>query len=264
MTFRTKCSRVSFIHFIICAVAILIQSLRTGFLSEDMTYSCAIFKDLDGDLKADAHKKDICVNSSDALQKKLNGIAKAKNEQLNLTDGRAERPDTFFNEYIIKCDIDENEDELKAAQIRKLEHIIACARIQPGQRILEIGSGWGSLALLIAERIPHTIIDTLTLSIAQMEVVEERLRAASIAKGGEGDDDISKRVRVHLMDYRAMPTEWEGTFDRVISVEMIEAVGREYLEEYWHTVDWALKKDSGIGVVQSITIPEASELNLRT
>ena len=97
-----------------------------------------------------------------------------------------------------------------------------------------------------------------------MEVVEERLRAASIAKGGEGDDDISKRVRVHLMDYRAMPTEWEGTFDRVISVEMIEAVGREYLEEYWHTVDWALKKDSGIGVVQSITIPEASELNLRT
>ena len=69
--------------------------------------------------------------------------------------------------------------------------------------------------------------------------------------------DVESRVKVHLMDYRAMPKEWEGRFDRVVSVEMLEAVGKEFMEEYWGVVDWALKKEGGVGVVQSITIPES-------
>ncbi|THG94401.1 hypothetical protein EW145_g8147 [Phellinidium pouzarii] len=54
-----------------------------------------------------------------------------------------------------------------------------------------------------------------------------------------------------------MPAEWAGAFDRVVSVEMVEQVGREFLEEYWRVIDWALNPTTGVGVVQSITIPEA-------
>jgi len=55
-----------------------------------------------------------------------------------------------------------------------------------------------------------------------------------------------------------MSSEWEGVFDRMISVEMLEGVGKEYLDTYWKIVDWALKSQTGAGVVQVITIPEAS------
>ena len=87
-------------------------------------------------------------------------------------------------------------------------------------QVLEIGSGWGSMSLLITSTIPGTTVDTLTLSTQQAALV--RRRAA--------DAGLADRVRVHLMDYRAMPSEWEGAFDRVVSVEMVEAVGREYME----------------------------------
>lgn len=75
------------------------------------------------------------------------------------------------------------------------------------------------------------------------------------AKGACGCREA--RVRVHYMDYRRMPAEWAGTFDRVVSVEMVEAVGQEWLETYWKQIEWALKGGSGAGVVQGITIPEA-------
>jgi len=60
-----------------------------------------------------------------------------------------------------------------------------------------------------------------------------------------------------LLDYRSMPKEWEGRFSRFVSVEMIEAVGREFLAEYWRVVDWAMEKKGAVGVVQVISIPEA-------
>lgn len=61
------------------------------------------------------------------------------------------------------------------------------------------------------------------------------------------------------MDYREcfLKPEWAGSFDRFISVEMIEHVGRDFLTEYWKVADWAMKPDTGVGVVQSITLPEA-------
>ncbi|KAG5221475.1 Vacuolar fusion protein [Salix suchowensis] len=140
-------------------------------------------------------------------------------------------------------------DELYEAQIRKLRHIFEKARILPGHHVLEIGSGWGSMAMFIAQNSPETTVDTITLSIQQQELATQRIKEAG----------LEDRIRVHLMDYRNMPAEWEGAFDRVISIEMIEAVGFEFLEKYWSVVDWALKRKGGVGVVQAITIPEASE-----
>ncbi|EDR13177.1 cyclopropane-fatty-acyl-phospholipid synthase, partial [Laccaria bicolor S238N-H82] len=170
------------------------NDMFAGFLSEDMTYSCAIL-----DEKAPAPT----------------------------------RP----------------EDELKTSQTRKLQHIIKKAGIRDGNRVLEIGSGWGSMAMTIAQQYPNVTVDTLTLSVQQQSLAQDRIRALG--------PDIANRITVHLVDYRAMPAEWEGVFDRVISVEMIENVGHEFLERYWSVVDWAMKKKGGVGVVQVITIPEA-------
>ena len=87
-------------------------------------------------------------------------------------------------------------------------------------QILEIGSGWGSLSFLITQTIENTTVDTITLSVQQADYVEQKITEFKL----EG------RVKVHLMDYRAMPPEWKGSFDRIVSVEMIEAVGKEYIE----------------------------------
>lgn len=174
-----------------------------------MTYSCGIFAELDGDLP------------------KKNKVALS----------RRVRPDSPL-EY--------TNDDLYSAQMRKLHHIIEKAGIRPGHRVLEIGSGWGSMAIAIARLIPGTQIDSLTLSVAQRELAMERIRK-------EGLED---RIRIHLMDYRAMPAEWEGAFDRLVSIEMLEAIGKEWMPTYWEKVSWALNPKTGVGCIQCITIPE--------
>jgi cyclopropane-fatty-acyl-phospholipid synthase len=140
-------------------------------------------------------------------------------------------------------------DTLETAQQRKLAHIVGRARIFPGHRVLEIGSGWGSLSFYIARHIPGVQIDTITLSDNQCSHVREE-----IARQGFGDC-----IRVHLLDYREMPQEWEHSFDRVVSIEMVEAVGLENIDVYWAAIDRVLKKDSAGGVIQGTTIPEASQ-----
>lgn len=202
-----------------------------------MTYSCAIFKDLDGDLKRYGTSRSEWSGGENLLR-----VAPNPSSTHPTQPDPEQEPDSGI-------------DELQEAQLRKIDHIISRARIQPGHRVLEIGSGWGALALRIASTIPNTTIDTLTLSVHQQTLARERIRAAGIGADGI---PYSERIAVHLMDYRAMPEEWEGAFDRFISVEMIEAVGREYLEKYWEVVDWAVKKVGGVGVVQVITIPEPS------
>lgn len=101
--------------------------------------------------------------------------------------------------------------DLEAAQLRKIHHVLRQARVQPGHRILEFGSGWGGLAIEAA-RTYGCQVDTLTLSIEQKTLAEERIKAAGL----EG------QVRVHLMDYRDIPAEFEKAFDAFISIEMLE------------------------------------------
>jgi cyclopropane-fatty-acyl-phospholipid synthase len=70
---------------------------------------------------------------------------------------------------------------------------------------------------------------------------------------------VSDKVTVHCMDFREalLKPEWAGAFDRFISIEMIENVGKDFITEYWKVVDWALKPATGVGVVQVISMPEA-------
>ncbi|KAI4521657.1 CFS1-like protein [Schizophyllum commune Loenen D] len=199
------------------------NAMFAGFLSQDMTYSCAIFTDLDGDFDQSATPD-----------------TGAHGRQPSSTSSGSSTPAKVQGDQ-------EESNELYEAQIRKLDHVIEKARIWPGNRVLEIGSGWGSMAIRIAETVPDTIIDTITLSSQQLALAEERIAAAG----------LSHRIRVHLMDYRDMPPDWEHAFDRIVSIEMLEAVGQEYIPTYFAKLDWALKFKDACGVIQCITIPEA-------
>ncbi|MFF1416985.1 class I SAM-dependent methyltransferase [Streptomyces sp. NPDC058280] len=127
---------------------------------------------------------------------------------------------------------------LAAAQHRKIDRLLDEAHVGPGTRLLEIGTGWGELAIRAAARGARVL--TVTLSQEQRELARERVRAA-------GAED---RVTVELRDYRRV----EGTFDAIVSVEMIEAVGAEFWPEYFLTLDRLLLPGGRIAL-QAITMP---------
>ena len=124
---------------------------------------------------------------------------------------------------------------LDEAQHRKIDAVLDAARVGSGTRLLEIGTGWGELALRAARRGAH--VTTITLSSEQADLATERVRAA-----GLGD-----RVEIRLQDYRAVA----GEFDAVVSVEMIEAVGEEYWPTYFGAID-RLLAPGGVACIQAI------------
>ncbi len=129
-------------------------------------------------------------------------------------------------------------DDLADAQRRKIDGILDMARVGPGQHILEIGTGWGGLAVRAAQR--GARVTTLTISAEQASLAEQRLADAGVAD----------RVQVLLRDYR----EAQGSYDAVVSVEMVEAVGVEFWPTYFASLDRLLKPGGRVGL-QSITMP---------
>jgi len=136
-------------------------------------------------------------------------------------------------------------DDLEQAQYRKIDSILDLAAVREGSRVLEIGSGWGSLAIRAAERGAH--VTSITLSREQLALAQDSVEAAGCAD----------RVDLRLADYR----ELDGEFDAVVSVEMIEAVGSEFWPTYFQTVDRVLAP-GGAAVIQAITM--SHEQMLRT
>ncbi|MFD6795635.1 MULTISPECIES: SAM-dependent methyltransferase [Prauserella salsuginis group] len=128
--------------------------------------------------------------------------------------------------------------DLEAAQLSKLDSMLDLAGVRAGTRMLEIGTGWGSLAMRAARR--GARVTTITLSEQQRRLAVERVRAAGLG-------DV---VDVQLRDYR----EVDGRYDAVVSIEMIEAVGWEYWPSYFATLD-RLLADGGRASVQAITMP---------
>jgi cyclopropane-fatty-acyl-phospholipid synthase len=138
------------------------------------------------------------------------------------------------------------QETLEEAQVAKLQLFIDGAHLQRSDHVLEIGSGWGSFAIA-AVRQTGCHVTTLTLSREQKALAEERITEAG----------LSAHIDVLLCDYRALPPPSKGHYDKVISIEMLEAVGAEYLETYFGCVDRLLKPNGGIAMFQCITIPEA-------
>ena len=136
-------------------------------------------------------------------------------------------------------------ESLENAQETKLHYFVNAAKIKASDHVLEIGTGWGSFAIAAVQK-TGCRVTSLTLSREQKELAEKRIAAAG----------YTDNIEVLLCDYRALPTPKEGLYDKVISIEMLEAVGREYLNLYFECVDKLLKPEGGIGVFQCITMPE--------
>ena len=134
---------------------------------------------------------------------------------------------------------DSKSESLEQAQLNKIDRMLDLAGAQAGSSILEIGTGWGALALSAAQR--GCTVTTITLSEEQYAFAKKRFSEAGVAD----------RINLRLQDYRSL----SGQFDAVLSCEMIEAVGKEYLADYFRIVRQSLKPGA-CAVIQAITISD--------
>ena len=127
---------------------------------------------------------------------------------------------------------------LDQAQQRKIDRLLDQARVGPGSRLLEVGTGWGELAIQAARR--GALVRTVTISARQHELAARRVAAAG----------LSDRVSVELRDYRDV----SGQYDAICSVEMVEAVGERYWDTYFAQLDQLLAPGGRVAL-QTITMP---------
>jgi cyclopropane-fatty-acyl-phospholipid synthase len=132
------------------------------------------------------------------------------------------------------------DDTLETASLRKLDRICQKLELKPSDHLVEIGTGWGGMALHAARHYGCRVTTT-TISKEQHTLASERVAAA-----GLGD-----RVTVLLQDYRDLA----GSYDKLVSIEMIEAIGPQYLDTYFEKCAALLKPD-GLALVQAITIED--------
>jgi cyclopropane-fatty-acyl-phospholipid synthase len=149
---------------------------------------------------------------------------------------------TYSSAYFYKDGL-----SLEEAQLAKYERLCRQLRLKPTDHVLEIGSGWGGNAIYMAKNYGCKVT-SLTISVEQHKLATERVEA----------EGLSNRVNIVMQDYRLM----EGRFDKIVSVEMLEAVGHNYLDVYFKKCHDLLKKN-GILAIQVITSPDSRYESLR-
>jgi len=149
---------------------------------------------------------------------------------------------TFLDETMTySCGFFEKEsDSLHQSQLNKIDKILDKADIKEGHHILEIGSGWGALARRAVER-KGCKVTTITLSERQYEYVNNMIEK----------EDLKDHIDIQLIDFRNI----KGKYDRVVSVEMIEAIGYDLFNRYFERIE-KLMKPNGTAVIQAITYPD--------
>jgi cyclopropane-fatty-acyl-phospholipid synthase len=140
-----------------------------------------------------------------------------------------------------------DEESLADAQRRKYDVICRKADIRTGDRVLEIGCGWGGFALHAAEHYGCSLVST-TISREQYGLAARRISEAGLAG----------RIELQLVDYR----ELRGTYDKIVTIEMFEAVGAEYFSTFFEKCDEVLQA-GGRMVMQTIAVPERTFEGLR-
>ena len=152
----------------------------------------------------------------------------------------------FFSTWLDRtltysCGIfDRPEQELEKAQINKYNKLINLINPKSGDRILEIGCGWGGFAEHLAKNY-DVKLDCITISKKQFEYTKKRINHLG----------LNNRVKVKFLDYRDL----KDKYDAIASIEMIEAVGEKHLNKYFSTIKNNLKPN-GVGVIQAIIIKD--------
>lgn len=145
-------------------------------------------------------------------------------------------PDLMYSSALFERD----DDTLETASTRKLDRICRALALAPGDRVIEIGTGWGGFALHAARHY-GCHVTTTTISREQHALASRR-----VAEAG-----LQDRVTLLLQDYRDL----EGRYDKLVSIEMIEAIGARYLDTYFARVGALLEPD-GLALLQAITIED--------
>ncbi|MFI5170906.1 MAG: class I SAM-dependent methyltransferase [Chitinophagales bacterium] len=172
-------------------------------------------------------------NSMNGSKKNISEHYDLSNEFFSLfLDGSMTYSSAYFNNP---------EHDLENAQYAKYESLCQQAKLKVGDHVLEIGTGWGGFAIYAAEKYKCQIT-SVTISKQQFDFAKERIKSAG----------LENKIDVQLKDYRLI----EGKFDKVISIEMIEAVGAKYLSTYFDKIH-ALLKPEGVLAIQVIICPDS-------
>ena len=149
---------------------------------------------------------------------------------------------TFLDETMTySCGFFENEnDSLYQSQINKIDKILDKVNLEAGDHLLEIGSGWGALAKRAVDR-TGCKVTTITLSEKQYTYVKKLIKK----------ENLEYNINIELMDFRKM----EGAYDKIVSVEMIEAIGFDLFNPYFAKIE-SLMKPGGKAAIQAITYPD--------
>lgn len=145
-------------------------------------------------------------------------------------------PDLMYSSAIWSSET----DTLETASTRKLERICRKLDLKPSDHVIEIGTGWGGFAVYAAQHY-GCHVTTTTISREQHRLASERVAAAG----------LSDKVTLLLEDYRDL----HGQYDKLVSIEMVEAIGAEFLDNYFAQLGRLLKPD-GLGLLQAITIED--------
>lgn len=145
------------------------------------------------------------------------------------------------------ADFSQGTKSLEEAQIAKFDRLARAALIRQGDHVLEIGSGWGAFAVHLAKNYKARVT-TITVSKEQFNKVQERIR----------EEQLTDQIEVKFLDYRKI----EGRFDRIVSVEMIEAVGHQHLRSFFEVAERVLKPKGMMGL-QVITSADSRYEKLR-
>lgn len=170
-------------------------------------------------------------------RQQANSVTNAKKQARSHYDLSTDMYRLFLDEgmnYSCALYTDEHES-LEQAQINKLIHIVAKLKLEPGMKVLEIGGGWGSLAIMLARA--GAQVTSLNVSPEQVKIARERVSEAGL-------DD---KVDFVIQDYR----EHAGTYDRIVSVGMMEHVGVFNFDDYFNTIRDRLSED-GFAMIHSI------------